>query len=104
MLKKIRVIGGGARNNIWNQIKADILEMNYEAMENTSFEILGNYLISRYKSDIWKGYRDLFKKGVIKVSEKIKPVKEKVINYRAVKEDYRRIVEKIGSIYREYER
>lgn len=101
-LEKIKVIGGGAQNRIWNRLKASILELEYMVMENTSFEILGNYLIARYGSNIKKGYRDLLSQNIITVLENIKPEKERIKHYRDQKERYRKIVDRIGEIYRDF--
>lgn len=104
MLAKIKVIGGGARNHIWNSLKASILNLEYEVMEKTSFEILGNYLIARYGSNVKKGYKELLSQNIISVSSNVKPDKEKVKQYSIRKKKYRNIVERIGSIYKEFER
>ena len=71
-------------------------------MENTSFEILGDYLIARYESNIKKGYRDLLSQNIVSVLENIKPEKERVKYYRDQKERYRKIVDRIGEIYRDF--
>ena len=101
-LEKIKVIGGGAQNRVWNRLKANILELEYMVMENTSFEILGNYLIARYGSNIKKGYRDLLSQNIVSVLEEIKPEKERVKYYKEQKERYRKIVDRIGEIYRDF--
>jgi xylulokinase len=100
---KIKVIGGGARNHVWNEIKTNILALEYLVMGETSFEIMGNYLIARYGSKIREGYKSLLDQNIISVSGSIKPVKEKVRYYSIQKEKYRKIVDAIGSIYREFE-
>lgn len=102
--EKIKVIGGGARNRIWNEIKANILELDYMTMEETSYEILGNYLIARYGSDVKNGYRNLLNQDIISVSGSVSPTQERIKHYRIQKEKYKNIVDAIGSIYREFER
>lgn len=101
-LEKIKVIGGGAQNRIWNRLKASILELEYMVMENTSFEILGNYLIARYGSNIIKGYSDLLSQNMVPVFDNIKPEKGRIKHYRDQKERYRKIVDRIGEIYRDF--
>lgn len=98
----IKVIGGGAQNRIWNEIKASILKLEYQVMENTSFEILGNYLIARYGSDIKKGYSDLLKYNAVSILESIKPEKDRVKYYSDQKVHYRNIVDRIGEIYKDF--
>lgn len=99
----IKVIGGGSQNRIWNELKANILGLEYEVMEKASFEILGDFLIARHGSDIRKGYGELLKNNIVSVSEKVRPEKEKVKHYRTRQEKYRMVVERIGSLYKEFE-
>jgi xylulokinase len=98
---KIKVIGGGAKNKIWNRLKSDILGLEYIVMENTPFEIIGNYLIARHGENIIKGFRELSFKDIVKVTGKIKPEKKKINYYTKKKDQYRKIVEQIGKVYRE---
>ena len=100
--KKIKVIGGGAQNWIWNEMKANILELEYEVMKDTSFEILGNYLIAKYGNNIRKGYGGLLQQDIVSVYENKKPEKEKIDYYRDQKELYGKIVNRIGEIYRDF--
>ncbi len=99
--KKIKVIGGGNRNYIWNEIKSNILGFDYMIMEDTSFEILGNYLIARYGNNVRKGYRNLLRDNKISILKYIKPDKQRMKNYIEKKERYSKIVNRLGEIYRE---
>ena len=83
-------------------MKASILELEYEVMENTSFEILGNYLIARYGNNIRKGYGDLLQQNIVSALENKKPDKEKIKYYRGQKELYGKIVDRIGEIYKDF--
>ena len=103
-LHKVKVIGGGAGNHIWNTLKANIMGLDYEAMEETSYEILGDFLIARYGDDLKTGYKRLMDRDIVTINEKVSPDREKADYYRKNKQKYRKIVEKIGSIYREFER
>jgi xylulokinase len=100
--KNIKVIGGGARNNIWNELKANILKLEYLIMEDTSFEIIGNYLIARYGKDVRKGYRGLVEKNIISVLGKVKPEKNKIRYYAEKKVLYKKLVNRIGKIYSDF--
>jgi xylulokinase len=45
-LVEARVIGGGARSRVWNQIKADILNVPYQPLERAEFATWGSALIA----------------------------------------------------------
>lgn len=42
----VRGSGGGTRNNMWNQIKADILDVTYESMLEEECSLLGSAIIA----------------------------------------------------------
>ncbi len=46
--RETRVIGGGARSNIWNQIKADILGVPYVTLNREEFAVLGSAILAGY--------------------------------------------------------
>ncbi len=45
-LTETRAIGGGARNNVWNQIKADVLGVPYQRLQRTEFGSWGSAIIA----------------------------------------------------------
>jgi xylulokinase len=47
-LIEARVIGGGARNPVWNQIKADVLGVPYQRLQRAEFATWGCALIAGY--------------------------------------------------------
>lgn len=47
-LTEARVIGGGARNELWNQIKADVLNVPYQRLKRSEFATWGSALIAGY--------------------------------------------------------
>jgi len=97
----IKVIGGGAHDILWNEIKANILKLKYMAMQKTSFEILGNFIIARYGIGIKKGYRELVKRKKGHFSIIIKPDKEKIKYYNNQKLLYAKVVARIGEVYKD---
>ncbi len=46
--KKVRVIGGGARSNLWNQIKSDVLNLSYFKVNREELAVLGSAIIAGY--------------------------------------------------------
>jgi xylulokinase len=43
---EIRVIGGGARSDLWNQIKADVLGVRYARLARDDYAMLGDILLA----------------------------------------------------------
>ena len=99
MLDRIKAIGGGAKNNIWNRIKAEILGLEYIIMEDIPFEIIGDYLVARYGKDLRKNCMNI----TGSVLERIRPEKDKERYYQTQKTRYEKVVNGIGKIYREME-
>jgi xylulokinase len=45
-LLETRVVGGGARSRVWNQIKADVLGLPYQRLSRSEFGTWGSALIA----------------------------------------------------------
>jgi xylulokinase len=45
-LLETRVIGGGARSRVWNQIKADVLGVPYQRLSRSEFGAWGSALVA----------------------------------------------------------
>ena len=45
-LVEARVVGGGARSRVWNQIKADVLDVPYQRLEGNEFGAWGAAMIA----------------------------------------------------------
>lgn len=52
-INKVMVIGGGSDNNLWNQIKADILGINYKKLSNKHYECIGTSLVAGLAAGIF---------------------------------------------------
>jgi xylulokinase len=46
--KEARVIGGGAKSRLWNQIKADVLGIPYVQLSREEFAVLGSAIVAGY--------------------------------------------------------
>jgi xylulokinase len=51
--EEIRVIGGGARSDLWNQIKADVLGVRYVRLARDDYAMLGDILLAGSAADIY---------------------------------------------------
>jgi xylulokinase len=47
-LKETRVIGGGAKSDLWNQKKSDVLNIPYVRLNREEFGVLGLAIIAGY--------------------------------------------------------
>ena len=45
-MHEVKVIGGGARSDLWNQIKSDVLGLPYKKLNRDDFTLLGDALIA----------------------------------------------------------
>lgn len=59
--KEVRVIGGGARSELWNQIKANILGIPYVTLNKEEVGILGSALLAGYAVGIYRNLASVAK-------------------------------------------
>ena len=52
--QETRVIGGGARSELWNQIKADILGVPYVNLNREEFGVLGSAILAGYAVGVFE--------------------------------------------------
>lgn len=98
-LKEIKVIGGGARDNFWSNIKANILNLKYIKLTKIPFEIMGLYLIAKYRDDLKYGFNKMVENKIIYIEDIILPQKDKVNLYEKNKNKYIKIINKLDKIY-----
>ena len=52
-VRETRVIGGGARSRLWNQIKADVLGIPYVTLNREEFGALGSAILAGYAAGVF---------------------------------------------------
>lgn len=52
-VRETRVIGGGARSRLWNQIKADVLGVPYVNLNREEFGVLGSAILAGYAAGVF---------------------------------------------------
>lgn len=67
--KEIRVIGGGSRSPLWNQIKADVLGIRYITLNREEVAVLGSALLAGFGAKVFINLNE-------KAMACIKPVRE----------------------------
>lgn len=68
--KEVRVLGGGSKSQLWNQIKADTLNIPYTVVNQSEPAILGSAIIGGYAVGIFD--------DLIKTSQKCVQVRDKI--------------------------
>jgi xylulokinase len=54
----VRVAGGGARSPLWNQIRADALQMNVEIVEQSNVATLGAAMLAAIGAGLYADLKD----------------------------------------------
>jgi xylulokinase len=53
-LREVRVVGGGARSDLWNQIKCDVLGVPYARLNRTEAAALGSALLAGFAVGVFR--------------------------------------------------
>jgi len=70
-LIEARVVGGGARSQVWNQIKADVLDVPYQPLKRSEFGTWGAALIAGHAVGL---FPDLAEKAARSAESQSAPV------------------------------
>jgi xylulokinase len=57
-VNEIRALGGGARSNLWNQIKADVTRVPYVTLESAESACLGAAILAGTGSGMWENLKE----------------------------------------------
>jgi len=56
-INEIRAVGGGTKNNLWNQIKADVLQRSLDVLEFQESSSLGAALLGGIASGVYRSFQ-----------------------------------------------
>jgi xylulokinase len=87
-LIEARVIGGGARNPLWNQIKADVLGVPYQRLQRAEFATWGCALIAGYAVGLYNDLAQAAEAAVATYGGPFKPDPEAHATYIPLAERY----------------
>jgi len=59
--REVRAVGGGARSDFWNQLKADVLGIPYIRLNRPEFSVLGLAVIAGYSVGVFKDIKSTIK-------------------------------------------
>ena len=87
-LIETRAIGGGARNNVWNQIKANVLGVPYQRLQRSEFATWGCALIAGYAVGLFDDLAEAAWAAAEARGEPVRPQSEITEQYRPLVEQY----------------
>ncbi len=94
-LSEVRVVGGGSRSDLWNQIKADVLELPFVRLNLTEAAALGSAILAGYGVGIFTDWEEVASRFV-RVDRRFLPEPERARHYRPLARAYRAAVEARG--------
>lgn len=99
--KEIRVTGGGGKSRVWNQLKADVLQVPVVLLNHDEGAPLGSALLAGYGAGL---FRDLGKtaNGWIKITDTVKPDPGKKGLYAKRIKKYAEIIDALNTIEKKY--
>jgi xylulokinase len=72
-LVEARVVGGGARSSVWNQIKADVLGVPYQALQGNEFGSWGSAMIAGKAAGIFNDLAEIAQRSAKPAGELLHP-------------------------------
>jgi xylulokinase len=87
-LSEARVIGGGARNPVWNQIKADVLGVPYQRLQRAEFATWGCALIAGYAVGLYSDLAQAAEDAVVPYGDPFQPDASKHAAYISLAKQY----------------
>lgn len=87
-LYEARVIGGGARSPVWNQIKADVLGVPYQPLQGNEFGCWGCAMIAGKAADIFDDLAGVAYEHAMPAGSLISPTPEVHALYKPLTEQY----------------
>ncbi len=97
-IDEVRVVGGGGRSKIWNQIKADVLGTPYILLNREEYAVTALAVIGGYGVKKFKNYIKTINEWV-KPIKKIQPNMEVHKIYQRYSNFYEKLIEHIDYVY-----
>jgi xylulokinase len=87
-LSQARVVGGGARSRVWNQIKANVLNVPYQRLNGDEFGTWGSALIAGKAAGLFDDLAEQAYASAQPSSDAVQPQPEVTAQYDALIEKY----------------
>ena len=98
-LTEARAVGGGARSDVWNQIKADVLGVPYQRLSRSEFGTWGAAMIAGKAVGIYDDLAAVAAAHARPAGPPIAPSAETHARYRPLVDRHVRLQEQLVSIY-----
>ncbi len=97
-VKEVRSLGGGAKSDLWLQIKADMLNKTVVVMECEESTCLGAAMLSYVANGV---YKDLAEAGdnMVRIKKRISPKPDNVRKYEAVYNKYLNLHNRVKELF-----
>lgn len=96
--REARVIGGGARSRLWNQIKSDVLGLPYVRLNREEFAVLGAAIVAGYAVGVFDDLKATSRRFV-ETAERIEPRPEHHRFYQPYIEQYIDLLRQTAPFY-----
>jgi xylulokinase len=96
--EEVRVIGGGGRSRVWNQIKADVLQIPYVRLEQEEFATLGGAIIGGRMVGFWDDPAEVATRFA-RPGGRIDPIKENSIQYQKLSDLYEELLNRMKEFF-----
>ncbi len=97
-VNEIRVLGGGARSDIWNQIKADVTGKTILRTENEEAACLGAAILAGKAVGLYKSVKEA-SKNMVRIKRKFNPQKDNVRIYRDTYKKYIKLYDTLCEMF-----
>ena len=99
-IDEVRVIGGGSRSDLWNQIKSDVIGLPYVKLNRDDFALLGDVLIAGHAVGIYDDLCEAAQRFAVKTTGYI-PNEKNHEYYTQYVTLYEHIFDRVRDIYLE---
>jgi len=90
-VQETRVIGGGARSRLWNQIKSDILGVPYITLNREEFGVLGSAILAGYATGVFDDMAETARRFT-QTTQRIEPDMQAHARYQPLVAQYVRLL------------
>jgi xylulokinase len=97
-IHETRVIGGGARSHLWNQLKADVLGIPYVTLNREEFGVLGCAILAGYATGVFDDLSETAK-NFVKVGKRFEPDMKNHLIYQPLIQQYANLFEVVKPIF-----
>jgi xylulokinase len=97
-VKEIRSLGGGAKSDLWNQIKADVTERPVVILENDEAACLGAAIVAGVGTGIFDSYESAVEK-MVREKKRYIPNSEASEKYKSAYAKYIELYESLVSVF-----